>query len=161
MCRKFKFLVTPLLTALLVVVSALTVLELGPRWEGKWLPVVKKFRVDEVTFDPYDIRISGTMNKVRDCRFLWVRAYITYAESPTWVERLDLNLLDEPTRMPRSRPVGQQAWGPWLIKNPSVNSPGSITVESIHSCHWAWQTVTILTVLGYEGTRREYYDYAD
>ena len=76
-----------------------------------------------------------TFDKVKDCHYLgmdWYKDGI----------RVALILEPEPETLAKSRPVGEQATGPWLLKD--VMDLEGVVGYSQHRCHPLWVTRTTL-----------------
>lgn len=89
--------------------------------EPKIMPVVKDFSIDEVVTEGNTQRISGLMNKVRNCDFVELVAYsgnhligIGFTETPAPVSRVE----------------GKQEWGWWVITPPVKQ----LTLYVNHAC---------------------------
>ena len=124
----------PVLFALVFVGSTISALLVGQWAEQRFFPVVEKF---QVTFEQHThegLIISGSMDKVRQCRFVEVAAYAGAAY-------LSVDFPDRPAReIGKTRAEGEQAWGPWLI-TPDVEK---VKLVVRHQCHALWDTVTVL-----------------
>lgn len=128
-----------ILNVCLGVMLMLTAVLAGPWLERHFFPVVESFVVEEAQPANGGIIISGTMDKVRDCRFVEMAAY---AKSPSGLWRA-VNVDFSPDGViVKSRPAQEQAWGPWLVAVPSGYTSVSMTVR--HQCHFAYETVTDL-----------------
>jgi len=89
--------------------------------EPDFLPVVTDFVVDSVEVVDDGQRLSGSMNKVRDCEFIQLIAYsgdnlvaVGFSETP----------------VPVSRVEGVQSWGWWVITPPIM----ALTLYARHNC---------------------------
>lgn len=112
--------------------------------EGHLMPVVERFKITSITYsDTKDnVRIEGTMEKVRDCNYIGLSVNALYENTavlkrPVKYEFLDLGI--------RDRSNGSQQWGPWEITLPVNPRASHIEVEAIYSCHVFWNTRTTLT----------------
>lgn len=107
---------------------------MGAYYADEAVPVVRDFKIDRIAATSSGFEISGTMNKVRGCRF--VEAVAMLDKVPSEVVFLDLE--ERPTY---SRVTGPQRWGPWLVQA----RPGqSVVLHAYHRCHFAWEHSEIL-----------------
>ncbi len=98
-------------------------------------PVVRDFKIAAIKVNDGHVQISGTMNKVRNCRF--VEAVAMLDDVPSEVLFLDLE--ERPTY---SRVTGAQKWGPWMV----FAQPGhGVVLHAYHRCHFAWEHTEILS----------------
>lgn len=113
------------------------------RWaEYTFMPVVKDFHLTKIERTDNYIVMKGYMRKVRDCTYVGISV-----EGITDRGRVDLPLkfLDaEKLNDNGTRPMGTQDWGPWRIIIPASPSINAVDLNSIHSCHLAWETTTNL-----------------
>ncbi len=101
-------------------------------------PVVKDFKVTAQRSTDNSVLIEGTLDKVRDCKFLEITAY-TQEGQQLWI-----NFLDKPTAnsLDVTRPVRVQLWGPWEIFN---QGSSSMTLYVHHACWPFWSQTAVLT----------------
>jgi hypothetical protein len=126
-------------TALVVAISA--AVPLFDRYEAKFFPVVRDFRILEFRQEADSVLIDGDMRKVRDCGFVEVVFYVGSAEHDDMPrEMLGVEFLDQKTGAPISREPGYQPWGPWRIGRPRTLSGPDIFMRVTHKCHWLYPT---------------------
>lgn len=114
--------------------ACLLVLITSQSLEHEFLPIVKDFTVLTTEHFNDKVIISGTFNKVRDCRFIEITAY-----SGDRLAMLAYN--DTADHVVRSRARGFQEFGPWVIQ-PDNKKP--LTIEARHKCHILWDSTSDL-----------------
>ena len=133
---------TKLALRVLPIVVALTLL-FTLRWaEYTFMPVVKDFHLTKIERVDNYVIMKGYLRKVRNCKYVGISA-----EGVTSEGRVDLPLrfLDaEDLNDNSTRPEGTQDWGPWRIIIPVAPSISVVDLNSVHSCHLAWETTTNL-----------------
>lgn len=115
--------------SLVFVMLSITTMQFLQTIEYKYFPVVKEFRIDITEHLEDRSLIYGTMNKVRDCRFIEM---VTYSNSKLLGVYFDKPIV--------SRLVGIQEFGPITVKPNSVITK----IVSRHSCHGFWDSTTVL-----------------
>ncbi|WP_127523561.1 hypothetical protein [Mesorhizobium sp. Z1-4] len=106
---------------------------LGPRIEGFLLPVTGKVQVSKVEQRSEGLAFFVKFTKRRQCEF---EAIIWY-EGPV---RLTLTFEPEAEQQHRTRPVGDQYIGPWLLNG--VSDLDGVVAYVLHRCHPLWMTLT-------------------
>ena len=102
-------------------------------------PVVKDFKVTSMKARGTSVVIEGTLNKVRDCKFIEITAYTTDGR------RLGLVLTDRPPHEPAvTRPLGPQLWGPWEVYPQGY---ANVDLYVHHACSIFWSQTSKLTAL--------------
>ncbi|WP_317055024.1 hypothetical protein [Roseovarius rhodophyticola] len=131
----FKF--TKFSSSLLVVGMSLALtpafFAAGPVLEARWFPVVRDVEVshDEETREGTSFYVR--FRKVRQCEFL---ALVWY-EGPV---RLSVDFEPHSDDSPRTRPVGEQYSGPWLVRD--LHGIQGSRAHAYHRCHPLWTTIT-------------------
>lgn len=114
--------------------ACLLVLITSQSLEHEFLPVVKDFTVLTTEHFNDKVIISGTFNKVRDCRFIEITAYSG--------DRLaTLVYSDTSEHVAKSRAKGPQAFGPWVIQ---PDNKKQLVLEARHRCHILWDSTSDL-----------------
>ena len=105
-------------------------------------PVVEDFRITEINYQSDKVILSGVLNQLRGCTFVDMNAYAIYQN-----KEIPKDLLQYTFRAntPRSRSVGKQAWGPWRIELPVMQSTSQIELTAVYRCHSLWDTHQVLT----------------
>ncbi len=105
----------------------------GPWVESHFFPVVRDTRITQ----PYDnddgISFFVAFRKVRQCEFLGL----------VWYEhgtRLVVDFEPHADQAPRSRPVGEQFTGPWLVRG--LQNLKKSQAFAYHRCHPLWVTIS-------------------
>jgi hypothetical protein len=110
--------------------------------------VVDNFVIARQEMTANGVLISGSFDKVRECKFVEVTAKTSEGYSPAVLydglkfqdERLDTM---NPSHA-HTRPKGQQTFGPWLLY---ATGPGTeIKLSVRHYCHVLWDHFETLTV---------------
>jgi len=110
------------------VLAALAALALVKELDTRYYPVVDVPSTHLEGTSTY-YTLSGTLDKHRDCRFIELVAYVNGQQAP-------IQFLD--AKVPYSRVVGLQTFGPWEIDTtPASGDLISVTVR--HSCHSLWE----------------------
>lgn len=123
-------------TGLTVALSlALTpaVFSVGPEIEARFFPVVTMANIESVEKVADGVAFYVSFDKLRQCEFLGVTWYLG-------AERVGIEFEPGHNLYPKSRPVGDQYAGPWLVRN--VTSLEGTRAATVHSCHPLWETVT-------------------
>lgn len=110
-------------------------------------PVITDFKVSKVLVQDEKIDISGTMTKHRDksCSFVGVLAKgMTNNEEKVHVPLL---FMDNKVDNTENRINGQQSYGPWRLTIAKDANLESVSLTSIHNCHWFWDTRTALVTI--------------
>lgn len=94
--------------------------------ESDILPVVANFNVEVMERHGNSLYLSGSMDKLRDCRYVDLAVY-DIAVNPMRI--LDIEFLDTPNTV-QSRITGVQAWGVWKITPTTKN----IQIVTRHEC---------------------------
>jgi len=112
-------------------------------------PIVRDFIVEDYVVENDKIMVSGTLNKVRYCRFVGVSVYGTQPNGLPALLPLMFNDVANSnlTNGTTSRSTGVQRWGPWQITIPHADWRGTISFYAGHSCTPFWQTQTHMAVL--------------
>lgn len=123
------------------IIVALTVLIVAPVVEQRYQPVVIDFRIDSMQRNGAIVTVRGTMDKVRDCRFVEIVAYARQTEFEAWSPvRVDFSpaMDDMQSRLPI-----YQRWGPWAL---TLHAPKPMIVKMAarHECHGMYLTTTQL-----------------
>lgn len=105
-------------------------------------PVVKDFRVSEISYQSDKVVVSGTLNQMRGCTFVDMSAYAIYENAEIPKEVLRHTFMDS---NPRARAVGFQAWGPWRVELPIMKSTSQVELTATYRCHSLWDTQMVLT----------------
>ena len=98
--------------------------------ELEFMPVVDSFTIDDREVVDKKMIVSGTMRKVRNCKFIELSAY-------AGSHRLSLEFLERHQKA--SRATGVQEWGPWSLE-PVPTVP--IRIVTSHQCHPFWLSTT-------------------
>ena len=113
------------------------------RWlEHTFMPVVKDFHLTKIEQTDNYIVMEGYLRKVRNCKYVGISVEGITSEGSV---DLPLKFLDaENFNDNGTRPEGTQDWGPWRIIIPAAPSISAVNLNSVHSCHLAWETTTNL-----------------
>lgn len=112
------------------------VFAIGPEIDRRF-PVVEPFVISTIECNPANcVQIAGWLEKRRDCRLVELYARV---QSPDHaIPRIvEVEFLDRPKQQKISRPVGEQFWGPWIIK---AHDGDMIELRATHQCHPFWDT---------------------
>lgn len=121
----------------LLVLSVLFIL--GVRLIDRSFPVIKDFKVTSQKLQNGSVIIEGSLEKIRDCKFLELNAY-TADGHKVWID-----FLDRPKdRQLETRAVRVQLWGPWEIY---TKGSSTITLYAHHACSIFWTQTIKLTNL--------------
>lgn len=102
-------------------------------------PVVTDFQVTSQTVAGDSVIIAGTMDKVRDCEFLDIRAYTSEGR------HIRINFLDRAdSSPPETRPTTFQIWGPRQV---FTNNATTVNIYAHHACSIFWSQTTKLVTL--------------
>ena len=113
--------------------------------ELMFFPVISGFVVSEVNQVGQAVIIKGTMTKARNCTYEYTQAASIFDGGDTADKaRLPIKFLEDNIDDKRSRPLGRQDWGPWVITIPVSPRTVAIELTSSHSCHWLWSQKTHL-----------------
>ena len=118
-----------------------TAMVLAPGAEERYRPVVKDFVVDRIERDGHHVTISGTMSKVRDCRFVELLAY-AQAHGDTFWRPVTVDFSPARNTIMSRLPIDQR-WGPWSI-DLQMASPATVKLAVRHECHGMYPTTTQL-----------------
>lgn len=110
------------------------------QFESVLFPVVKDFNVVAIHRDGKTVTVSGNFYKARECDFLGTVAklYVPGAEP----DHVDIKFNDSKTDDTKSRGVGYQEFGPWVLTLPDNNPGGIVEFTAAHQCHIGWVTRT-------------------
>jgi hypothetical protein len=119
-----------------------TLVTAAPGVESRYRPVIENFQVESA--DRFDniILIRGTMEKVRDCRYVELLAYIR-PERDTFWHPLAVDFGPARDTVQSRLPIPQR-WGPWALIL-EVPTPAQVKLAVRHECHGVYMTVTQLT----------------
>ena len=119
-----------------------TLATIAPGIESKYRPVIENFRVESA--DRFDniILIRGTMEKVRDCGYVELLAYIRPDGDAFW-HPLAVDFGPARDTVQSRLPIPQR-WGPWALIL-EVPTPAQVKLAVRHECHGVYMTVTQLT----------------
>lgn len=122
--------------------TAYTIFIVGPAIEARYMPVVSKLTITDISVDESgNAVVLAEFTKRRECEYLGLA---WYRGQPTGgFERVSLILLrqDGDTSSP-NRPPGTQRSGPWIIgMTPDEVLTNSFALLS-HRCHAFWVTTT-------------------
>jgi len=106
----------------------------GSRYEGKFFPVVAGVTIVEVEVLSPDVAFTVAFEKVRQCEFVGLHWY------DNTDRRLFLDFSPESAFSPKSRPVGKQLAGPWVLHDVHALEETRAVVQ--HRCHPLWSTYT-------------------
>jgi hypothetical protein len=130
----FKYVSWLILLTITFTVTVVSSFLLVMHLERLYYPVVEGFEITKVQTTNNEFLISGTMELVRECRFVEVVAY--YGMVP-----LVITFKDRPKgAATTSRALGLQQWGPWILTPPFAPTK----IVSRHICHPGWDTITVL-----------------
>ena len=121
------------LTVALSLALTPAIFSVGPEIEARFFPVVENVQVESVTRVEEGVTFYVSFRKARQCEFLGVTWYLG-------AERVGIEFEPGHNLYPKSRPVGDQYAGPWLVRN--VTSLEGTRASTVHSCHPLWETVT-------------------
>ncbi len=105
----------------------------GPALESRYLPVVRGTQVLNEERHAEGVSFYVRFRKVRQCAF---EGLVWYAGDV----RLPVDFEPSATHMPRSRPKGGQAAGPWFV--PGLDTTRGSRAYAYHRCHPLWVTIT-------------------
>lgn len=117
---------------LLILGSATFVFAVGP-WVDMKFPVVNPFVVEEVVVTDSTMQFSGWMHKQRNCKLLDIYVQVSHSNA-----RPTIHALEFPVSRILSRPMGEQGWGPWILRG--VEKPEEVRLITKHLCHPLWET---------------------
>ena len=120
------------------VVTAMAVL---PPLEARFFPVVKEFHATTLVRNGNTVIGQGTLDKVRDCRFIELLAYAGQngVDFKTPI-RVDFSPSNDAMQTRLAIP---QEWGPWAFLLPAAEG-ASIVLAARHECHAFYTTTTYL-----------------
>lgn len=135
--------------ALIVVSLWNIVLTVMPSVEGRHLPVVSDFTINEIK--PQNEVYSyfwGDFEKLRECEFKRLEWFLVVSDN-----RVALDF--EFAEASKVRPEGEHGFGPWRIQATPEQLEGRVVGYAYHRCHdrltfgfqWLWETETLF----YEG----------
>lgn len=127
-------------TKLLVVMWLILILvyfDLLPSAEGSLFKVIDNFSISKIQTLDNGILVYGNFDKIRNCEFNELRAFLTNKNGFT--EELETSLQDAGT----VREVGNHDFGPWFVQS-SIGDFKNVTLTATHTCHPFWQTTTRL-----------------
>ena len=119
-----------------------TLATIAPGLETRYRPVIENFRVESAERYGDAILIRGTMEKVRDCRFVEMLAYIRPVDDDFW-QPLAVDFTPARDTVQSRLPIPQR-WGPWALIL-EVPTPAEVKLAVRHECHGVYLTVTELT----------------
>ena len=120
------------------VVTAMVVL---PPLESRFFPVVKEFHATMLVRNGNTVLAQGTLDKVRDCRFIELLAYADQNGSDIKAPiRVDFSPAND---LMQTRLAIPQQWGPWAFLLPKAEG-ASIVLAARHECHAFYTTTTYL-----------------
>lgn len=105
----------------------------GPEIETRFFPVVENVQVENVTKVEEGVAFYVSFRKIRQCEFVGVAWYM----GP---ERVGVEFAPGHNLYPKTRPVGDQYAGPWMVRN--IQSLEETRAFSVHRCHPLWETVS-------------------
>lgn len=108
-----------------------------PSIEGSLFRVIENFSVTKMEDTKNGILIYGNFDKVRNCEFNRLRAFLTNKNGFT--EELETSLQERGT----VREIGNHDVGPWFIQVDAVDF-NNVTLTMTYTCHPFWQTSTRL-----------------
>lgn len=113
--------------------------------EPLFAPVLSGFTIHSVERSGSKVTISGSMTKIRDCRFIEVDASSVFdgGERDDAVH-LPIRFHDGNGSDRETRPRGRQYWGPWTIEIPVKPEVVAIQLDVEHKCHMLWTQRTHL-----------------
>jgi hypothetical protein len=116
------------------------ILMFGFLWftETTFFPVVKDFKILNLTQNGSLYTVSGTLNKTRACEFVGLTLYAVKGDEPKI-------LLTQYKKDVFGADVGngKQTWGPWSVELPSLMLNASeIQILGTHRCHAFWLQTT-------------------
>lgn len=102
--------------------------------DGTLFPVVKNFEISAIELVPNGIEILGEFDKVRNCEYLHLDAYIA---DGTVTSKIAIDFRDQETvRLP-----GDHTFGPWFLKiNPDQLQ--TVDIYAHHNCYAGIETIT-------------------
>ncbi|MEB8388633.1 hypothetical protein OO012_15505 [Rhodobacteraceae bacterium KMM 6894] len=110
----------------------------GPWIESRLFPVSRNTSIANVENSRIGTSFFVNFRKLRQCEFLGLVWY----EGPV---RLVVDFAPDAEDAPKSRPVGDQYAGPWLVQG--LHALGGSRAFAYHRCHPLWVTITTF----YEG----------
>lgn len=129
-----KMLSNPAMLLWVILITTPLFWSLGPEYEGRILPVVSNIEITEIQTDKNGSYIFVSFDKTRQCEFIGL----------SWYDKFNIRhgveFSPNLSTTPKTRPIGGQAAGPWLIKG-LENIEGSRAVTT-HRCHPLWLTYT-------------------
>ncbi|MGB3244645.1 MAG: hypothetical protein WBB25_08930 [Sulfitobacter sp.] len=106
----------------------------GPYLEARFFPVVRGTTILNEELGAGGVSFFVRFRKVRQCTFLGLAWYVGEVRVP---------VIFAPTarNSPRSRPLGGQHTGPWLVSAEQSTVRGN-TAFAYHRCHPLWVTIS-------------------
>lgn len=120
--------------AVMTVVAVPIMWPLAAEMAGRFLPVVTRAEVVQAVPSTDGAAVFVRFEKRRQCEFVGLSWYDTLDR------RLRIDFAPHADNAPRSRPVGRQYTGPWLLYGVTDIEGTRATVT--HRCHPFWLTYT-------------------
>ena len=119
-----------------------SIITIGPWYETRHRPVVIDFQVLTINRKAERVMVRGTMDKVRDCRFVELVVYARPIGASFWTPvHVDFAPANDGVM---SRLPLPQSWGPWSLTM-HLDFPAEVTMAARHECHNMYLTTTQLT----------------
>lgn len=131
------------LHVIVIFLIVMTILELGPKIEGRFFPVVTKFEFTKITKNSDgSTTVEGVLIKSRDCDPV-VDSITVFSE----------DFINDGTHPSKQidliggvvvRTQGSQYFGPWTLIPPEPPLGPSFVIHMKHDCHIFWNIDTVL-----------------